>query len=83
MFNISSYFQKFKKLHQSSLSTKDSIKNSIKEFTKIDILNTDITIKEFDVVLKTSPVFRNEISMNRIKIEENLKSKGLNLNIRV
>ncbi len=80
MFNIEKYLEKFtKKIDSNDRYTKE-IKQEIKRITGIEIVLSDIELKEFVVYIKCSPGVKNRIFINKNKILENF-SKNIDTKI--
>jgi hypothetical protein len=76
MDNLSSFLKKFQKIIGDKSEEKNTIKEALKIFCNFDIDIKDIKIKDGNVMLSTSPVFRSEIFLKKQKIISYLKTKG-------
>ena len=78
MFNISSFFKKFKIIDGNrNIRTAEVIK-SVQTYTPISLSSEEIVIEtNGDLRLNVSPLKRNEIFMHRSEIISDLQSKGI------
>ncbi len=79
MFNISNFFDKFKKIQQNNLNTKEFIIEIIKNKLNIEIKKEDIEIKNSQIKINCNPIVRSEIYMSKQKIESELLQNNFNL----
>ncbi len=79
MFNISNFFEKFKKLQQNNQNTKDTIIRVIKKILNIDIKKEDIEVKNNQINIKCNPIIRSEIYMSKNALEAELILNNFNL----
>ena len=82
MFNISSFLEKFTKLHKNNEAIKQTLLSTIKEASGVSLKPTDLDLKEEKVYLKCSPIMRNQIFMHKEVIEERLKGQKIFLEIK-
>lgn len=75
MNNLGDYLDKFKKIFSSSKFQKDAVLSIIKNVGKIELKPEDIDIKDFKVILKTSPAVKNAVFMYKQKILIALKEE--------
>jgi hypothetical protein len=80
MFNIEKYLQKFSKDIQSTESNKEQIVEIINKYTDINIPTEDIEIKNYTVLVKSSPSIKNKLFIYKDKI---LKDIILSVSIKI
>jgi len=81
MINIKGFLQKFINLEKDNNEKLAAILAAIKLTTKINLPKESLEIKGDNLKINCNPVFRNEIFMNKEKIENLLKSQKIFLNI--
>lgn len=81
MFNISQFLEKFAKLRRGNELLKQTLLATIKDFSGVELKSEDLDLKEDQVYLKCSPIFRNQIFMHKERIEEKLKEQKVFLKI--
>lgn len=81
MFNISDFFKKFSNLEKDNFYKTQKILQTIKYFTNIELTKDNIEIVGERLRIKSTPVYRNEIFMNKSKIEERLRESKIFLTI--
>jgi hypothetical protein len=81
MFNISQFFEKFKKAEDKSINQTLAIVGAIKQISGVSITSVDFEIKSEKIFIKKAPIFRNQILLYKSKIEDDLKSKNIYLNL--
>lgn len=75
MFDIAKYLEKFKTLGNSRYFLRDSVVESIKKITNIDINPKNIDIKSGIVRINSKNIIKNEIFIKKTKILEDLGKK--------
>ena len=82
MYNISGFLHKFLNLERDNNTKLSVILETIKKETDIELSKEMLEIKGDNLKINCNPVFRNEIFMNKEKIENLLKSQKIFLNIK-
>ena len=70
MFNIERFLQKFSKGVQSAEFQKEKIIEIIKKNTQIELTKNDLEIKEYVLMIKSSPAVKNKLFISKNKILE-------------
>lgn len=81
MNNIAGFLQKFLNLEKDNNTKLSIILEVIKKETHIELKKEMLEIKGNNVKLNCNPVFRNEIFMHQIQIENSLKSQKIFLKL--
>ncbi len=76
MDNLSFFLKKFQKIIGDKSEEKIAIKEAVKTFCNLDLDIKGIKIRDGNVLLSVSPVFRSEIFLKKQKILPYLKSRG-------
>lgn len=68
MFNIDNFLIKFKNLKPKDSDVKKTIINSVSKILKIEIKESEISVKNEVIYIKTNSIIKNEIFINKSKI---------------
>lgn len=55
----------------------NEIKTTIQDITKVKLKDTDFILRRGEIILKCSPIIKNQIFLKRELILDNLKQKGV------
>ena len=75
--NISDLLGRATKLFQSNFLLKKIIADSVKNVVGVTIPESDIVYKSGVIYIKTSPVIKSEILLNKLLIIDTVKKSGL------
>lgn len=73
MRNLSSLLERVSKILNKDTFTKEAIISVIKKYTKADIPETSISLKDGVLVITASPSVKNEITLKEKVIQEELR----------
>jgi hypothetical protein len=79
MNNLGGYLDKFKKIFTSTKFQKDAVRSVINHHAKIELGENDLEVKDYKIILKTSPAVKNAVFMRKQKILEDLKAQMGNI----
>lgn len=77
MDQINSFLDKFKRTLFAEENRREAVMNSILSVSGINLDRDKVEIKGSDVVLKCSPIERNEIYLNKTQILNSIKESGV------
>lgn len=77
MKNLSDYLLRFKKVLFDKTSEIRVIQKVLKELYGVDIIDSQITIKEKTIFLSISPLLKNKIFLSKEKVLIVLQNEGL------
>ena len=69
MNNISIYLERFKSVGLKDVMLKKTVVEILKKNFQIEVEQKDISIKDGTITIKTSPILKSEIFINREKIK--------------
>lgn len=79
MFNIAEYLSKFKNIGQSDKLLKEEISLLIKEITGIEIEGKNISIRNAEIFIKTSPAIKSVIFIKKEVIIKQLQERKIKI----